>query len=74
MMKMNQFSWDTTYRFSGDNAEKYLSWGHLRIHKERKLNENKNSGEHMKQKTFDLIKLKSQPHIPEIQRLSLSLI
>ena len=25
-------------------------------------------------KTFDVIKLKSQPHTPEIQRLSLSLI
>ena len=76
MMKVNQFSWDTTYRFSEDNAENYFFWGHPRNHKERKLNKNKkvfNWRTH-ETKTFDVIKLKSQPHSSEIQRLSLSLI
>ena len=35
--RYDEFYWDTTYIFSGDNAENYFSCGHTRIHKERNL-------------------------------------
>ena len=43
-MKTNHSIWDTTCNvFTGYNAENHFSWGLSRIHKERKLNKNKNS-------------------------------
>ena len=69
-MKINHFSWDTDYRFYRGQRRKLFSWGH----KEKKLNKNYNivfNWQTHVTKTFDVIKLKSQPKTPEIQRFSL---